>query len=197
MTSAVLTLSKREVILEATLSLLANRGFHGFTIRDVAKAAGVATGTVYLYFKDRDDLIWELHSQIINTVAEDVFSGILPEQPLYEQFQMMCRGFWGLYQRRPEMILSKAQFDHLPVELLHSRREEAKVILEPLYTFFTRGREQHILKNFPDEILFSLAFQPYFEIARQTLQGFVRVDSQMLEPIIRASWDAIAVRPAM
>lgn len=189
-----MSLNKCELILAATLKLLASRGFHGFSIRDVAKESGVATGTVYLYFADREDLIKKLHSQIIETVGREVFISVEKEMSLYEQFQGMCRRFWVLFQQQPEMILSKGQFDHLPADLLRSRHEEAKVVLEPLFTFFIRGREQQLLKNFPDEILFSLAFEPYFEIARKSLQGFVSVDDTLLEQIIHASWDAIAVQ---
>lgn len=190
-----MTVNKCDLILAATLKLLASRGFHGFSIRDVAKQAGVATGTVYLYFEDREDLIKKLHSQIIATVGEEVFIAVEKDMSLYQQFQGMCRRFWSLFQQQPEMILSKGQFDHLPADLLRSRHEEAKVVLEPLFTFFIRGREQQVLKNFPDEILFSLAFEPYFEIARKSLQGFVTVDEAMLEQIIHASWDSIAVKP--
>lgn len=186
-------MNKCNIILDATLNLLARRGFHGFSIRDVAKEAGVATGTVYLYFEDREDLIKKLHSQIIETVGREVFVTMSKELSLYQQFQGMCQRFWVLFQLQPEIILSKGQFDHLPADLLRSRHEEAKVVLEPLFTFFVRGREQRKLKDFPDEILFSLAFEPYFEIARKSLQGFVVVDDEMLERIIRASWDSIAV----
>lgn len=187
--------SKYDTILAATLSLLASRGFHGFSIRDVAKAAGVATGTVYLYFEDREDLIKKLHSQIIATVGREVFISLEQEVSLYQQFQGMCRRFWDLFQRQPEMILSKGQFDHLPADLLRSRHEEARVVLAPLFTFFRCGREQQVLKNLPDEILFSLAFEPYFEIARKSLQGFVTIDEALLEQIINASWDSIALKP--
>lgn len=186
-------MNKCDIILDATLNLLASRGFHGFSIRDVAKEAGVATGTVYLYFEDREDLIKKLHSQIIETVGREVFVAMSKELSLYQQFHHMCRNFWDLFKRRPAMILSKGQFDHLPADLLRSRHEEAKVVLEPLFTFFVRGRDQQELKNFPDEILFSLAFEPYFEIARKSLQGFILVDDDMLDRIIRASWDSIAV----
>ncbi len=192
----ITTGNKCDIILAATLNLLASRGFHGFSIRDVAKEAGVATGTVYLYFDDRDDLIKKLHSQIIETVGREVFFAADKDFSLYQQFHQMCRNFWNLFKQQPAIILSKGQFDHLPPDLLRSRHEEAKVVLEPLFTFFLRGREQRQLKDFPDEILFSLAFEPYFEIARKSVQGFVMVDDEMLDRIIRASWDSIAQKNA-
>lgn len=187
-------MNKCNTILDATLNLLASRGFHGFSIRDVAKEAGVATGTVYLYFEDRDDLIQKLHSQIIDIVARQVFTTSAAETSLYQQYRCMCENFWALFMQQPAITLSKGQFDHLPPDVLRSRHEEAKLVLEPLFTFFARGREQGVLKDFPDEILFSLGFEPYFEMSRKSTQGMLSIDDALLEKIIRASWDAIALQ---
>lgn len=60
---------KQHLILQATLELLASNGFHGFSMKQLATHAGIATGTIYLYFKDRESLIAELHNQIIQAFA--------------------------------------------------------------------------------------------------------------------------------
>lgn len=187
-------MNKCEAILDATLNLLANRGFHGFSIRDVAKASGVATGTVYLYFEDRDDLIKQLHGQIIERVSRQVFAESEVETDLFQQFRRMCINFWQLFLQKPEIILSKGQFDHLPLDVLRDRHQAAQSVMEPLFTFFTRGREQKVLKDFPDDILFTLGFEPYFEIARKSVQGIISIDDAMLEKIILAGWDSIAIQ---
>ncbi len=48
---------KREAILRAAIDVFASRGFFGAQVADVARAAGVAAGTVYLYFRGKDDLL--------------------------------------------------------------------------------------------------------------------------------------------
>src|SRR5437899_2224169 len=48
---------KREAILRAATDVFAGRGFFDAQVADVARAAGVAAGTVYLYFKSKDDLL--------------------------------------------------------------------------------------------------------------------------------------------
>ena len=48
---------KRETILKAAVRTFASRGFFGAQVADVARAAGVAAGTVYLYFRSKDDLL--------------------------------------------------------------------------------------------------------------------------------------------
>src|SRR5256712_13656393 len=48
---------KRDAILRAAIDVFAERGFFNAQVADVARAAGVAAGTVYLYFKSKDDLL--------------------------------------------------------------------------------------------------------------------------------------------
>jgi len=48
---------KHDLILRAATDVFANRGFFNAQVADVARAAGIAAGTVYLYFRSKDDLL--------------------------------------------------------------------------------------------------------------------------------------------
>src|SRR3954453_10347221 len=48
---------KRDAILRAAIDVFAERGYFNAQVADVARAAGVAAGTVYLYFRSKDDLL--------------------------------------------------------------------------------------------------------------------------------------------
>ncbi len=51
---------KRERILDAAVKVFARKGFHATRVSEVAKAAGVADGTIYLYFESKDHLLVSL-----------------------------------------------------------------------------------------------------------------------------------------
>jgi TetR/AcrR family fatty acid metabolism transcriptional regulator len=51
---------KRQRILDAAVRVFARKGFYATRVSEVAKAAGVADGTIYLYFKSKDELIVSL-----------------------------------------------------------------------------------------------------------------------------------------
>jgi TetR/AcrR family transcriptional regulator, fatty acid metabolism regulator protein len=51
---------KRERILKAAVKVFAKSGFYATRVSEVAKAAGVADGTIYLYFKSKDELLVSL-----------------------------------------------------------------------------------------------------------------------------------------
>jgi TetR/AcrR family transcriptional regulator, fatty acid metabolism regulator protein len=58
--SAPRAADKRERILDAAVRVFARKGFHRARVSEVAKAAGVADGTIYLYFKSKDALLVSL-----------------------------------------------------------------------------------------------------------------------------------------
>lgn len=58
----VLTEERRTQILEAAAQVFSDHGYHGATIRQIAERAGLAEGTIYLYFSSKRDLLltaWE------------------------------------------------------------------------------------------------------------------------------------------
>lgn len=61
---------KRERILTAAERIFARRGFFAAKVSDVAKEAGVADGTIYLYFKSKDDLLISLFERRMQQVNE-------------------------------------------------------------------------------------------------------------------------------
>src|ERR1700759_77527 len=61
---------KRQRILDAAVSVFAQKGFFASRINDVASAAGIADGTVYLYFESKDDILIKLFDQVMGEHLE-------------------------------------------------------------------------------------------------------------------------------
>ena len=57
MTTAEARQDKRRTIINAAVEVFAEKGFHHSRVSDIARKAGVADGTIYLYFKSKDDLL--------------------------------------------------------------------------------------------------------------------------------------------
>ena len=68
---AVIT-DKREAILRAAIKVFAGKGYFNSKVSDIAGEAGIADGTVYLYFKSKDEI---LHSIFDRAMAEFIAEG--------------------------------------------------------------------------------------------------------------------------
>jgi TetR/AcrR family fatty acid metabolism transcriptional regulator len=64
-------LDKRDLLLRAAIDTFAARGFFNAQVADVARAAGVAAGTVYLYFRGKDDLLISIFERTMKEAIAD------------------------------------------------------------------------------------------------------------------------------
>lgn len=183
---------KRTRILTSTLEVLARQGFHGFSMKQLADEAGVATGTIYLYFQDKEALIESLHLELIQRIAAELFFQHDPLAPANAQFALFARNYWRYCMSEKNVVLSKAQFDHLPPEVLDSQRQDARRIFAPLLAYFEQCRANRILKDLPDEVLISLGIEPLLHLAAKAHLGRAVVDPPLFEKVLAACWDAIA-----
>ena len=67
--------NKKELIINAAIKVFADKGFYTANVADVAKEAGVADGTIYLYFKNKDDLLISLFETKMEEIL-DRFSSL-------------------------------------------------------------------------------------------------------------------------
>jgi len=67
-------IKKRERILKAATTVIAQKGYHGTKIADVAKLAGVADGTIYLYFKNKDEILLTILSEALGKLNKKLAS---------------------------------------------------------------------------------------------------------------------------
>ena len=92
---------KRERILDAAEKVFADRGFFAAKVADVAREAGVADGTIYLYFKNKDDLLvslFEARMEVVNRVlSEAVATATAPRA----QLTAFVRAYLALIAEQP------------------------------------------------------------------------------------------------
>lgn len=82
---------KREVILRAATDVFASRGFFNAQVADVARAAGVAAGTVYLYFRSKDDLLVSIFDRTMREWIEEGRASVAPISDPVERLRAIAR----------------------------------------------------------------------------------------------------------
>ena len=95
---------KRERILAAAERIFARHGFFAAKVSDVAKEAGVADGTIYLYFKSKDDLLislFERRMQQVNELLKNAVDGIKSPS---EQLRTFIKTYLQLVHDEPTAV---------------------------------------------------------------------------------------------
>jgi TetR/AcrR family fatty acid metabolism transcriptional regulator len=82
---------KRAAILRAAIDVFAGRGFFNAQVADVARAAGVAAGTVYLYFRSKDDLLVSIFERTVREAIAEGRASVAPLADPVERLRAIAR----------------------------------------------------------------------------------------------------------
>jgi AcrR family transcriptional regulator len=103
---AIRSMARREAILHAALDEFSARGFAAARLDDVAKRAGVAKGTIYLHFRDKEALFQEIVRSLMGPFVgtlEGVFAAEVPLHAITDQIvELFIREVFGT--RRKDII---------------------------------------------------------------------------------------------
>src|SRR5438132_4321674 len=91
--------AKREVILRAAIDVFADRGYFNAQVADVARAAGVAAGTVYLYFRSKDDLLVSIFERTMRDAVAEGQAAVAAITDPAERLRLFARLHLGMLGR--------------------------------------------------------------------------------------------------
>ncbi len=94
---------KRERILAAAISVFAQKGFYATRVSEIAKAASVADGTIYLYFENKEDVLVSIFQDRIGQLVEVLKEKIAEADSFEEQIRRIVELQLGLLEGQRDL----------------------------------------------------------------------------------------------
>jgi TetR/AcrR family fatty acid metabolism transcriptional regulator len=95
--------NKKELIINAAIKVFAKKGFYTANVSDVAKLAGVADGTIYLYFKNKDDLLISLFETKMEEVLQQFSNYLNAESTPEKKLRRFIHLYFQMIEEDPEL----------------------------------------------------------------------------------------------
>lgn len=179
-------------ILSATERLIAQVGLQNLSMRKVATEVGVALGTLYLYFKTKDDLLNQLAHDLYERFCGYMMRDYNPEEPFFDRYQKMWHNKWTFLHDNPTVAINLSQY-----QAMRGFNEIVERTINDdtfLWNHFVKeGQQQGVICELPAEVLFFLGLGIVLDLAYlQQIQGAEFSASVLTETLLR-SWKAISV----
>ncbi len=143
----VLTPQKKEILAVAR-NLLAQYGYDGLSIRELAHQSGLATATIYHHFRDKEDILLHVLEYDALSVHQRNSAIVESSLPVVEKFYALLRSHLEMLHENRLIALStvqrlKAMEHHIPwfIERILPR------LLEPLAAVFEQGMTQGVFRT--------------------------------------------------
>ncbi len=161
---------KQELVKQKTIELIVAEGLDGFSINMLAKACNISVATIYIYYKDKDDLIVQVGIDEGRRMSEATLKGF-DEKAGFED------GLRVQWKNRSKFMMQNPAA-HLFFEQIRSSSYQEKVF-EPIREHFTNTLGKFMkncvargeLKPMPLEVYWSVAFAPLYNLIRFHQEG--------------------------
>jgi len=188
-------IDKREAILETALVLFTERGFYGTPTAMISREAGVATGTLFFYFKTKEELIDALYRQIKGEAGAALRQGVEKERTIQAK---ICRVgenaiAWGI--RNPEKFRFMEQFACSPF-VSTTAHEEGMSHFRFLQELVREGIREGVIRDYDPELLCSVLASSLSGLPSRIM---ATPDPKKREMLIRQGlaflWNGLATHP--
>lgn len=148
-------IDKQKEILSAALKLFVEYGFHGTPTSKIAQEAGVANGTLFHYFKTKDDLIVALYIDVKKRMSEDIKANFKEEAVLKDILKgyYIQSLYWAVDNKTEfyfvQQFNSSPFLSLVPCEILEDQTKLGLGLIQ-------QGIKAKVIKPLPIDFLYTL-----------------------------------------
>lgn len=182
--------NKTELIYKHSLKLVLKKGFSGLRMQDVADEAKLAAGTLYIYFKNKEELLSNLFLYLFKDITSQVQQALNPHIPLPASLQNAYSRYFRICISQPEKIAFIEQF----VRSSYYSEPTSKLVglyLEPVYLILNKAVEELLIKELPVEIILAQLTGPVHDLIRFYNPLTNQETSILADTMFKLAWDSI------
>jgi AcrR family transcriptional regulator len=179
--------NKRDVILNAMLDVVAERGFHEAPMSLISERSGASAGVIYHHFASKEAIIQALYERVRELKRTSLLAGYSPDMDAKEAFILAWTNWYNFYRRHPREMRFLHQYETAG---FICRPEKAPHHDQQAIEFQRRFRSQSnggVLNDLPPEVIQELTIGVVERLARQPR----KLAPATLRTVAEKMWEAV------
>jgi TetR/AcrR family transcriptional regulator, multidrug resistance operon repressor len=162
--------NKQAAIRATALEMVVKNGFDGLSMQKLAKSAGVSPATIYIYFKDREDLILQLWLQEMKKMADATLEGFDSSMRFDEGLKLQWLNRARFCIQNPVSMHFLEQIKYSPYHETFMKKTDT-TFQKTMGEFVHNAINRKEIVKVPLEIYWSLAFAPLYQLVKMHMSG--------------------------
>ncbi len=182
--------SKRAAIVSKTIDIVFDQGFAGVKMAGLARLVGVSPSTLYVYYKNKEDLIVSITSKLIKNVSINSNNEIKEGLP----FKLRLKAVWLYWldfsiNHSKEMsflqqVKQSPYYSLVPSEIKDEKAQMANSLLD-------LGKKEGLIKNIDNDVLSAVIGSMMGETSKLILSKKLKLNKTDNDMMFSLIWDAI------
>lgn len=157
--------NKVNSICRKTMEMIVKQGFDGLSMQKLAKETNVSPATIYIYFKDREDLIQQVAIKEVEKMTAATLENFNPDMSFKEGLRIQWENRAKYWLENPLEAQFMEQVRHSPIGdtvFKIAKKEFSQIMKE----FVKKAMERNELVKLPVEVYWAVAFSPLYTLIK-------------------------------
>lgn len=181
---------KQKALINATIETVNESGLAASSVSKIAKKAGISPATLYIYYKDKDDLLSSIYLDVKKNIGLHLFNGTDMEMPLKEFLHGLWKNMFRYIRENPEEFMFVEQFSASPCSEVVDKSEIEKHY-EPIIKSIEKGITEGIIKDVSIDLINLFLFTPLVALSKNMLKEDHVIAEKITDQAFELAWDAI------
>jgi AcrR family transcriptional regulator len=156
---------KELLIRQKTMEIVVKEGLDGFSMHKLAGSAGISVNTIYLNFKNKEDLIIKVYQGVVKKMEQLLLEGFNPEMDFATGLKLQWKNRLRYSMKYPLHIEFTEHIRYSPI-YEKVMQLQGKKFTNTMGQFYERAIKNKQLIRFPLEVYWSLAYAPLFQLLK-------------------------------
>ncbi len=181
--------TKYNAIIKASLNLVKELGFTGISISKIARQANISPATIYIHFKNKEDLFTQLYSKIRTDMSSAALKGVHEKKEVEHIFKSIWINFFKYSLNHPDYLIYREKFEQTP--MMEKIKPEDFELYNYINNLFQQAIKEHLIKDLPIPILISFSFIPIITLLNYHFEGIIKMDKNNITEACEIAWKTV------
>lgn len=182
--------SKRTTIISKTIDIVFDKGFAGVKMAELARMVGVSPSTLYVYFKNKEDLIVSITTELIKSISISSNNQVKDELPFKMKFKAVWMYWLGFAINHNKEMSFLQQVKQSPYyQLIPSEIKDEK--MKVAYSLLDLGKHEGLIKQVDNEVLSAVIGSIMSETTKLILNNKLKLNKEDNDLMFSLVWDAL------
>ncbi len=185
---------KEQRIIRAVFSIAGRQGLAGISMAGISQEAGVAVGSLYTYFDNKEDVIQAAYSRIRQELAEQLYADFDPKRPVREAFRLIYEHNLQYRLANYDETIFIDQYIQSPYLQIHFSKQlrEFQAQNKPLYALLKKGQRAGQIRKTDPFILISFINGAIRSASNSIKQKLIPTGKKTIDICVNLAWNGIA-----
>lgn len=150
------------MIRQKAIEIIVDKGFDGLSMQKLANAVDISVSTIYIYFKNREDLLNQLFIEVEQGFEEDALRNFDPDMNFEKGLWLQWKNRYQNIVKDPVMYRFFEQFRTSP--LIRKQDTRRNLFRKAMNQFVQNATENKEIIELPRELFWAMAYGPFYAL---------------------------------